>query len=324
MKFRTTTLAACLAALTLTAPISATEETERLVIAERDIEQVAYLDRMEFLVQEMRVNDLDAELEPGHPERGVELIFPTRVFNTTQVTAQPSNVRPALHWSDPETGDSFVVTGQGDFSAVPAEARNSGEFRFRVSPRDRERFDEGSAHLVFGRAGRSAAIVPIGAEVEGRSRLPVPQDTEGWTFVVEGELPRLRRSFEDTVTITRAEVMWVLGNTPLEDGTSLLEITYTIENNSTAQSCSQRGEGGWRLTLPNGDAVTDLRVSERCVAQGDRVEGIMTGFMLPTEDFAGQYVLAHRRGAGGDSGDPWGEVEIRLEAGDGVVFLDRR
>ena len=323
MNFRTKTLAICLAVLTFAAPISAAEDAERHMIAEREIEQVAYFNRLEFLVQEMRVNDLDAELEPEQRPRGVELIFPARVFNTTRATAQPGNVRPTLQWTDPATGDSFAVNGQADFSAVPGEARTSGEFRFHVSPRDRERFDEHSAHLVFGQLGRTSAVVAIGADVEGHSRLPIPQATEGWAFVVEGENPRLRRSYEDTVTITRAEVMWMHGNTPLEDGTSLLELTYTIENNSTGQTCSQRSEGGWRLTLPNGDAVTDLRVSERCVAQGDRVEGIMTGFLIPTEDFAGEYVLAHRRGEGSDS-DPWGEVEISLKAGEGTVFLDRR
>ncbi|MGY6553132.1 MAG: hypothetical protein ACXIUM_01290 [Wenzhouxiangella sp.] len=323
MNFRTKSIAAGLLVLTVSAPISAAGDAERLVIAEREIEQTAYFNRLEFLVQEMRVNDLDAELEPDGRPRGVELIFPTRVFNTTRATAQPGHVRPVLQWTDPATGDSFAVNAQPDFSAVPGEARTSGEFRFHVSPRDRERFDEGSAHLVFGQAGRTPAIVAIGSEVEGHSRLPVPQETEGWSFVVEGDMPRLRRSFEDTVTITRAEVMWMHGNNPLEDGTSLLEITYTVENNSTAQSCSQRGEGGWRLTLPNGDAVTDLRVSERCVAQGDRVEGIMTGFLIPTEDFAGEYVLAHRRGSGSDS-DPWGELEITVTDGEGAVFLDRR
>ncbi len=323
MTIRIKILAASLFALTFAAPISAAEDGERLVIAERNIDQVAYFNRLEFLIQEMRVNDLDADLEPEQRPRGVELIFPARVFNTTRATAQPGNVRPTLQWTDPATGDSFAVNGQADFSAVPGEARTSGEFRFHVSPRDRERFDEHSAHLVFGQLGRTPAVVAIGADVQGHSRLPIPQDTEGWTFVVEGDMPRLRRSFEDTVTITRAEVMWMHGNVALEDGTSLLEITYTVENNSTAQSCSQRGEGGWRLTLPNGDAVTDLRVSERCVAQGDRVEGIMTGFLIPTEDFAGDYVLAHQRGSGSDA-DPWGEVEITLTAGEGVVFLDRR
>ena len=323
MNFRTKTLAICLAVLTFAAPISAADDAERRVIAEREIEQVAYFNRLEFLVQEMRVNDLDAELEPEQRPRGVELIFSAQVFNTTRAMAQPGNVRPVLQWIDPATGDSFAVIGQPDFSAVPGEARTSGEFRFHVSPRERERFDEGSAHLVFGTAGRTAPIVAIGSEVEGRSRLPIPQESDGWAFVVEGDIPQLRRSFEDTVTITRAEVMWMHGNSALEDGASLLEITYTIDNNSTAQSCSQRGEGGWRLTFPNGDAVTDLRVSERCVAQGDRVEGIMTGFLIPTEDFAGDYVLAHRRGSGSDS-DPWGEVGITLTAGEGVVFLDRR
>jgi len=50
------------------------------------------------------------------------------------------------------------------------------------------------------------------------------------------------------------------------------------QEHSSAQTCSQRREGGWRLPLP----VTDLRVAERCVGMGETVEGILTGFMIPT------------------------------------------
>ena len=292
-------------------------------IAERTIDETVFYGLLEFTIQEMNVIDLDAELEPHQPPRGMELVCPTRVFNTTRDNAAPSSVRMALQWHDPTTGDSFVTAAQSDFRTVPGEASTSGEVRVRLTPQDLERFDDASAHLVVGQPGRTPAIVPIGADAERVSRLPRPQQTDGWTFVVEGEDARFRRNFEDTVTITDAEVMWVHGNRALDDGYSLLELTYTVENNSSAQTCSQRREGSWRLTLPNGDAVTDLRVSERCVGQGETVEGIMTGFLIPSEDFAGDYVLAHRRGGGGDS-DPWGEVAITLEAGAGVPFSDRR
>ncbi len=305
----------------------ATQESEKEAgppaIAEREIDATVYYGLLEFTVVEMRVNDLDADLEPDQRPRGVELIFPVQVFNTTANTAAPNTVRMALQWQDPESGDSFVVAAQSDFRSVPGQSRTSGEVRVHLSPRDRDTFDDASAHLVVGHPGRTAAIVPVGSGVEVVSRLPVPQTTDGWAFAVEGEDTRFRRNFDDMVTVTAAEVMWVHGNLALDDGNSLLEITYTVENNSSAQTCSQRREGGWRLTLPNGDSVTDLRVSERCVARGDTVEGIMTGFIIPTESFAGEYVLAHRRGGGGES-DPWGEVAITLKSDGGARFADRR
>lgn len=303
--------------------IESDKEAGPPAIAERAIDVTVYYGLLEFTVQEMRVNDLDVDLEPDQRPRGVELTFPVRVFNTTAHTAEPGTVRMALQWQDPESGDSFIVAAQSDFRPVPSQSSTSGEARVHLSPQDREMFDDASAHLVVGQPRRTAAIVPIGSGVEVVSRLPVPQVTEGWTFVVEGEDARFRRSFEDTVTISDAEVMWIHESRALDDGNSLLEIAYTVENNSSAQTCSQRREGGWRLTLPNGDSVTDLRVSERCVGMGETVEGILTGFMIPAEDFAGQYVLAHRRGGGGES-DPWGEVTITLESGAGARFADRR
>jgi hypothetical protein len=285
-------------------------------IEERVIDQAVQYGVIEWSVEEMVVVDLDADLQPGEQPQGVELTFPTRVYNAGGNTASVTTTPIALQWDDPGTGDTFTVAVQADFRDVPAESFTSGELRALLPPDDRAIFDDDSAYLLVGRPGVTPATVPIGSGVEAVDRLPVPQDTEGWTFEIEGE-DTARRAIADTVIVTGAEVRWSgPEGQPLEDGNSLLQIAYTIENRGEGQTCSQRSEGGWRLTLPDGDGVNDLRVSERCVAAGDTVTGILTGFIIPTEEFAGDYELLHRRGSGAT--DPAGEVSITLVDGEGV------
>lgn len=285
-------------------------------IAERPIDAAVLYGTIEWEVQEMMVVDLDADLEPGEQPRGVEITFPTRLYNAGGSTASLVTAPVELRWDDPSTGDTFTVPVETDFRDVPAESFTSGELRTVLTPEDRVIFDDDTARLMIGRGGVTPAIVPIGGGVELVDRLPVQQDTDGWTFEIEGE-DTARRVLADTVIVTGAEVRWSgPEGQPLEDGNSLLQIAYTIENRGEGQTCSQRSEGAWRLTLPNGDSVNDLRVSERCVAAGDTVTGILTGFLLPTEDFAGDYELLHRRGSGAT--DPEGEVAITLTDGEGV------
>lgn len=292
-------------------------------VAGRTIDAVVAYGMIEWEVQEMVVVDLDADLEAGRTPQGVEITFPTRVYNAGSGTAMVTSTPIALQWDDPVTGDTFTVAAQLDFREVPAESFSSGEVTVRLSAEDRRLYDDDSAYLLVGRTGLSPAVVPIGSGVELVDRLPVVQDTDGWELSIEG-VDSARRAIDDTVTVTAAEIRWTgPEGRPLDDGDVLLEITYTIDNRGEAQTCSQRSEGGWRLTLPDGDAVSDLRVSERCAGRGQTVTGVLTGFYLPSEDFAGEYQLLHRRGSGG-SDDPHDEISITLSAGDGVRLSELR
>ena len=290
-------------------------------IAERTIDVAVQYGVIEWEIQEMIVVDLDADLQPGEQPQGVEITFPTRVFNAGGGTASVNNTPIALQWDDPQTGDTFTVSAQADFRDVPADSFTSGELRVHLTHDDRSVFDDDTAYLLVGRPGVTPAVVPIGAAVEPVTRLVVPQEPDDWTFDIEG-VDTARRTIADTITVTGAEVRWSgPEGQPLEDGNTLLQIAYTIENRGEGQTCSQRSEGGWRLTMPDGDAVNDLRVSERCAGAGETVTGVLTGFIIPTEDYAGDYVLTHSRGAGATN--PEGEVEITIVEADGVRLSER-
>lgn len=290
-------------------------------IAERSIDAVVVHGSLEWEVEEMIVVDLDADIQPGDRPQGVELTFPARVFNAGSSTAAITGQLVELQWEDPASGDAFAARGQIEFREIPARSFSSGEIIVRLSPEDRRVFVADTAALVFGRAGITQSVVPVGDAVELIARFPVPQDTAGWELLVDGPMDA-RRDVDDVITVTDAIVRWSDPELrPLEDGNVLFEITYTIENRGEAQTCSQRGEGAWRLTLPNGDSINDMRVSERCAGQGETVTGVMTGFTIPTEDFAGEYQLSHQRGSGG-SDDPSDEVTITLTADGGLRWSE--
>lgn len=290
-------------------------------IAERSIDAVVVHGSLEWEVQEMIVVDLDADIQPGDRPQGVELTFPARVFNAGSSTAAITGQLVELQWEEPATGDAFAARGQIEFREIPARSFSSGEIIVQLSPEDRQIFVADTAALVFGRAGITQSVVPVGDAAELVARFPVPQDTTGWELNIEGPMDA-RRNVDDVITVTDAIVRWSDPELrPLEDGNVLLELTYTIENRSEGQTCSQRGEGAWRLTLPNGDSINDMRVSERCAAQDDTVTGVLTGFTIPTEDFPGEYRLSHQRGSGG-SDDPSDEITITLTADGGLRWSE--
>lgn len=278
-------------------------------IDERTIDVAVQYGVIEWEIQEMLVVDLDADLQPGEQPQGVEITFPSRVFNAGGGTASVNNTPIALQWDD-AAGDTFTVSVQADFRDVPADSFTSGELRVHLTHDDRTLFDDDNAYLLVGQPGVTPAVVPIGSAVEPVTRLLARQDTDGWVLEIEGE-DTGRQSMIDTITVTDAHVRWSdPDGRPLEDGFSLLQITYTIENRGEAQTCSARGQGGWRLTLPDGDAVNDTGVTERCAASGDTVTDVFTRFVIPTEDFAGEYQLWHERRSGAT--EPSDEIEITL------------
>lgn len=272
-------------------------------IAERAIDETVFWVGLEYTVQRLTVVDLDA----GSDERvqGVELVFDTSVFNTGSDTAVPAPP-VSLRWDVPGTDDVIDVTGRTELRQVPANASSSGEIIIPLTPDDLVAYDDASARLVIGRSGQSAAQVPVGADAELISRLPVPQPVEGTTLEVGDVL----------VTITAAEVRYDPIGSPshLEDGAALLELTYDMENRGGNQSCSRRGEGrSWFAVLPDGDSVVDLGVSERCVGSGMTETGVVTGLVIDA-DYAGEYTIRHER-----EGDVEGEATLVLVDAPGVA-----
>lgn len=289
-------------------------------IEERTIDAVVQYGVIEWDIQEMTVVDLDADLQPGEEPQGVEITFPTRVFNAGGGTASINRTPISLQWTD-DVGDTFTVSAEADFRDVPAESFTSGEVRVHLDHEDRMLFDHDTAYLLVGQPGATPAVVPIGAAVEPVTRLIVRQDTDGWTFRIEGE-DTGRQTIDDTITVVDAHVRWSdPDGRPLQDGNALLQINYTIENNGSAQTCSARGQGGWRLTLPDGDAVNDVGVTERCAGPGDTVTDVFTRFIIPSEEFAGEYVLWHGRRSGAT--EPSGEIGITLVDAEGSRLSER-
>lgn len=267
-----------------------------------------------------------AVVEPsnGLSAGSVDLVFDAQVYNVYTNAASPSSAALALQWEDLDTGDTFTSPVQADFQTVPGESTSTGELRATLSTADQETFDAGTAYLQVGQAGQSPAIAPLGSGIELVDRLPVPQDTDGLSFVVavDPDAGPDGVALYDTVTVTDAYVLWVSPDSGagVPDGSALLEITYDVDNEGEAQSCSTRGTGGWSLKGPDGDAVVDLLVSERCVRGGQTEQGILTGFIFRSESIDGDYVLSHTRQAARD--EATGDVVITLTGEGGVSFRD--
>ncbi len=280
------------------------ETVEPVVIDEREIDVAVHQSGLEWTVQELTVVDLDEGAD--EPVQGLELTFATQVLNPGSDTVMPSS-SAALRWDDPDTGDTIEVGSQPDFREVPGDSSTTGAFVVTMAPSDLEVFDEASARLIIGQSGQSAAQIPLGTDAELIDRFPVQQDDlVGATFQVD----------EVEVTITAAETRWDRGNgNQVEDGLTLLELTYDMTA-SGSQSCSTRGTGAWALTLPSGDGVVDLGVSERCVRGGETETDVRTGFDIEG-DVAGEYTLRHERG------DDTDEVTFTLDEGDGARADER-
>ena len=265
---------------------------------------------LEYTVTALSVVDLDAEHSPdGEVDQrvqGLELTFEANVANPGSDTVSPSPA-VALRWDEPGTDNVVDVSGRAEFRQVPGDASSSGEFVVPVSPQDLEVYDDDTARLIIGRSGQSPAQLPIGDQAELIDRFPVPQELDEDTFEVAAVV----------VTITAAEVRWDNPNgSHVEDGTALFELTYTMDNQSGSQSCSTRGEGAFALTLPSGDGIVDLGVSERCVRGGETETDVKTGFLIDG-DYAGDYTLRHERG------DDEDEITFTLVEGDGVPADER-
>jgi len=291
-----------------------------MVVDGTDVDETVFGDRFEWSIGGVSVT----EPRGGAPAGSVDLVFDTQVYNVFTNPAAPSTAGLALQWEDSGSGDTFIAPVQADFEVVPGEATSTGELRATLSSRDQETFNADTAYLQIGQAGQSPAIVPLGSDIELVDRLPVPQDTENWSFVVaedpddgpDGTL------LYDTVTVTEAYVLWVSpdGGRGVPDGSVVLEIFYDVDNEGQSQSCSPRGTGGWTLEGPDGDAVVDLGVSERCV-QRDQIErGVFTAFLFRSDSIDGDYVLSHTREGGGEKAT--GDITITLTEKGAVSFRD--
>ena len=284
---------------------------EVVTVDGRPLDGTVHHGGLEYTVTELIVVDLDAEASPdGEVDQrvqGLELTFDASVFNPSSDTMMPSPA-VALRWDEPGTGNVVDVSGRAEFRQVPGDASSSGEFVVQVPPADLEVYDDATARLIIGQSGQNPAQVPVGAEAELIDRFPVMQpDLVDQSFDVNDVL----------VTITAAEVRWDRGDgSQVEDGVSLLELTYTMEEQGGSQSCSTRGEGAFALTLPSGDGITDLGVTERCVRGGETETDVRTGFDIEG-DVAGEYTLRHERG------DDTDEVTFTLDEGDGARADER-
>ena len=276
----------------------------------RAIDGVVHHGGLEYTITSMSVVDLDAENSPdGEVDQrvqGLELTFEANVTNPGSDTVMPSP-SVSLQWDEPGTDNVVDVSGRAEFRQVPGDASSSGEFTVPVSPQDLEVYDDDTARLIIGQPGQSPAQLPVGDQAELIDRFPVLQDLEEDTFEV-GDV---------TVTITAAEVRWDRGDgSHVEDDTALFELTYTMDNPDGSQSCSTRGEGAFALTLPNGEGIVDLGVTERCVRGGETERDVRTGFLIEGE-YGGDYTLRHERG---DEDD---EITFTLVEGDGVSAEQR-
>ncbi|QSB16212.1 hypothetical protein JQS43_07910 [Natronosporangium hydrolyticum] len=269
----------------------------------RVIDAHAHYNGLEYTFGEVAVVDLDE----GSDARlqGVELVFDVDVRNPGN---DPAMASPgvSLRWDEPGSENVVEVGGRGDFRQVPGGSSASGEIVVPLRPPDMEVFDEASARLILGQSGRSAAEVPVGADAELIDRFPVPQpDLAGSTLEVAGV----------TMTIETANIRWNYGNSHVEDGSVLLDLSYTWENESGAQVCHRRGTGqNFSLVAADGSGYVDEGVSIRCAVNGETAQAA-TGFLLEG-DYAGEYTfswdLSHR-------GDDYDEaITVTLHEGPGV------
>lgn len=290
-------------------PDEAPGDTDEVVtIGERTIDTAVHHGGLEYTLAQMTVVDLDAQGggEVEQRVQGLELTFDVSVFNPSNDTMTPSP-QVSLRWDEPDTGNVVDVSGRAEFRQVPGDSSSSGEIVVQIPPQDLEVYDDASARLVLGRSGQNPAHVAVGDQAETIDRFPVQQPLDGETLDVNDVL----------VTITAAEIRWDNPNgSHLEDGTALFELTYTMENQADRQSCSTRGEGAFALTLPNGDGIVDLGVTDRCVRGDETVEGAQTGFLIDA-DFAGDYTLRHERS------DDQDEISFTLVETDGVPAAER-
>lgn len=264
--------------------------------------------QFEYTLQGAEAVDLDVDEDGQVGERrlGAELTFEIQVLNTGDGTGMPG-APMSVRWEVPDTGDAVTVSAQPDFREVPADATTTGEVTATLPPSDLEVWDGASARLVIGHDGRSPAQLPLGADAELVDRFPVPQPFEGTTLEADGV----------TVTITAAELRWDNPDgSHVDDGEVVLELRYDMVGGDS-QSCSTRGSGAWALTLPSGDSIVDLGVSERCVRGGETETDVLTGFALDVDDSEGSVTLTHERG------DEQDQAELELVHGDGLPAAER-
>jgi hypothetical protein len=263
---------------------------------------------LEYSFGEVTVVDLDEGSDTRM--RGVELVFDVDVYNPRSDTLMPSP-RVTLRWDETDSDNVIEVNGRGEFRQVPGNASASGEITVPLSPQDLNVFDDASARLILGQSGRSPAHVPVGAGAELIDRFPVPQsDMEGRTLELGGV----------TMTIETASIRWNYGNSHVEDGSVLLDLGYTWENNSGTQVCHHRGTGNnFSLIGADGSGYVDEGVSIRCAVAGETAQAA-TGFVLGA-DYAGQYTFGWDLRYAGQDFD--GEIAVTLQEGPGVPDSER-
>jgi hypothetical protein len=277
-------------------------------IAGRMIDARVHYLGLEYTFGEMTVVELDPR--SGAPFPGAALVFDVNVFNPRNDTAMPSP-RVSLRWDEPGTDNVVEVNGRGEFRQVPGNASASGEIRVDLSTRDLGTYDDASARLILGQSGRSAAQVPVGAAAELIDRFPVPQPGMAGRSLELGGV---------TMTIQTADIRWNYGNSHLEDGSVLLDLTYTWENNSGSQVCHNRGAGqNFMLIGSDGSGYVDERVSIRCAVAGETALAA-TGFVLDS-DYAGEYTFRWHLTPRFE--DLTEEITVTLAEGPGVPDSER-
>jgi hypothetical protein len=254
----------------------------------------------EYTLTGLEVVDLDEGAEQRM--RGVELHFDVSVYNPWGSSGFPrSNV--SLQWNEEGGENVATVNGRGEFREIPPQSSSSGEIIVPLTPADLDRFHQPSARLIIGTSGSSAAEVPLGPEAELIDRLPVtiPLDlvmdmgSEDGGFVT---------TFHDAIIVYEHDRRGVA------DGEAILELRFDLDNQGAGQSCSTRGTGAFGLTVPNGDGIVEIGVSERCVV-GNQVErGVLTGFSIDA-DYAGEYTLTHQRPRAAETLE--GQITFTLE-----------
>ncbi len=280
---------------------------------------VAYQRGFEFTVTGLSIVDLDQQhaddtgMEVDERVRGFELVADLDVFNASPNPGGPAGLPASLQWTEVGSDNVVDLRGQVDVRDIPSQSSSSGQLTVPITPDDAAVLDPASAALILGQQGQSAAVLPLGADAELVTRLPIVQAGVNGTSFDLGEIQ---------VTIEDATI-WYDSETgvPLPDDEVLLELTYEVDGTGVAsQTCSTRGTGAWSLTTPDGAGLVDLGVTERCVAAGQSLDGILTGFILDA-DFAGDYTLTHEREGGGQAFV--GETAIVLEDVEGLTFAER-
>jgi hypothetical protein len=280
---------------------------------------VVYQRGFEFTVTGLSINDLDQQhaddtgIESDERVRGFELVVDLDVFNASPNPGGPAGLPASLRWTQAGSDNVVDLRGQMDVRDIPSLSSSSGQLTVPITPDDAAVLEPGSAALILGQHGQSAAVLPLGSESELVTRMPIVQTgINGASF----DLGELQVTIEDaTIWFENERGM------ALPDDEVLLELTYEVDGTAVeAQTCSTRGTGSWSLTTSDGAGFVDLGVSERCVTAGQSLSGILTGFILDA-DFAGNYTLSHERDGGGQ--DFAGELAITLEDLEGRTHAER-